>query len=185
MKLITKDVGFNRKVFLESRACLKLRYPKNELLPSWYLTLLRLFKLSRQLVFYLDDLFIGTCLYIPYKDSMYIVYFSIPNELVNEGYGAIVNYELSRLYLDKTIFLDFRTISTSDKRFKDNINLSNYYRKLGFMDTGYYLNENNRHFKILANQKDFSITNYEKAFTCLSFGLYKPKITTYQAAHKK
>lgn len=126
-------------------------FPKNERFPFYILK--HSVKKEKSILkgIFEADKFIGMYYIVKCKESFYLMYFAVDENMRNKQYGSKILDDLKAKY--NTIFL-------SIEKPNDEISLSrkNFYLRNGFYETYKFYEDNGVVYELLCSNKDYEIT---------------------------
>ena len=153
-------------------------FPREERLPWWILRLMTLQKGVELSSFYDGAEFCGFAHTAATEDTVYIMFFAVNERLRNRGYGSAILTQLKQIYSDKTIILNVEPPDEQADNAQQRVNRMRFYMRNGFYDTGYNSTEVGGIFRVLSTSPELDISSYLKVFHKISFGFWKPKVTS-------
>lgn len=151
-------------------------FPKEEQMPWW---LLRLISLRRDMGvegFYDGDQLRGFTHSVATEDVLFILFFAVSDDCRGQGWGSAILSQLKEEYPGRTIVLNVELLDPKAENFDQRLRRMRFYKKNGFFDTGYDVDEVGGTFRVLAMSPQLDVDAYLGAFARLSFGFWKPYI---------
>ncbi len=137
MPLIEKDLSTNLNNYQEVCHFMKRVFPKEELMPMWFIRLLTYKKNYNFKVFYDQDLFVGIVFTIELEDTLFIFYLAVNDQIHSKGYGSMLLNLLIDKYKDKSITLFIETMDdTAAINYEQRVKRLDFYERNGFVHTG-------------------------------------------------
>ncbi|OJF93805.1 GNAT family N-acetyltransferase [Alkalibacterium sp. 20] len=103
-----------------------------------------------------DERFIGFFLIAKNKADAYLIFFAIAKRYRSKGYGGATFIALQEYYPSKQIVLDLEEMTDEAPNIKQREVKKEFYRRIGFMETGYDLQYANKRFELLCNKEGFN-----------------------------
>ncbi|WP_423188878.1 GNAT family N-acetyltransferase [Alkalibacterium sp. f15] len=103
-----------------------------------------------------DELFIGFFLIAKNKGDAYLMFFAIAKRHRAKGYGGPTLIALQEYYPSKQIVLDLEEMADDEPNIKQREAKKEFYKRTGFMETGYNIHYANKHFELLCNKETFN-----------------------------
>ena len=152
-------------------------FPKEEQLPWWVLRLAAASGRSELTAYYADGRFCAMTFSATAGDVFYVMFFAVEESLRGQGYGSAVLAHLKQTNPDKTILLNVEIPEAAAPNYAQRLQRMAFYRKNGFVDSGYNIREVGGVFRILSSTGKMDAEAYQKVFLKLSYGLWRPPIT--------
>ena len=152
-------------------------FPKYERLPWWVLRFLTLNKIANITCYYADGEFCGFTYDVITHNILYLMFFAVKEELRGKGYGSAILEYLKKNNPDKAITLNIELIDSAAENAAERVRRIEFYKKNGFFDTNHNIDEVGGTFRVLSTKAELDKEAYLKAFTGITLGLWRPKIT--------
>ncbi len=173
MKIIEKKVTRKLKNYNEIVKFMKRVFPKEELMPMWLLKLMAKKKNYNFNAYYDNDLFIGILFTIESKDSLFVFYIAVNDEIQSKGYGTKLLQILFDKYPDKPISLFIETMKDKNAiNYEQRVKRLNFYERNGFIQTGLTAGNKEPFIDILSTDKNFNSKNIEKYLKIMSMKIF-------------
>ncbi len=136
-KLIEKKLSSKLLDYQEVCQFLKRVFPKDELMPMWLIRLITLKKNYNFNVYYENELFVGILFTIELKETVFVFYLAVNDEIHSKGYGSALLEIVFNKHADKSITLFIETMDdTSAINYEQRVKRLAFYEKNGFQHTG-------------------------------------------------
>ncbi len=163
MNLTEKSLSSKLHNYSEICSFMKRVFPKEELMPMWLIRLLTVKKNYDFTVYYDDNLFVGITFTIELKDTLFVFYIAINDEIHSKGYGSKLLHVLFEKYPEKSVTL---LIETMDDKTAENygqrVKRLAFYERNGFVHTGIKLGFKTPFVDILSTDKAYDIAKAKK-----------------------
>lgn len=175
MELLAKSFGDAisrteiKKLYFQS-------FPKYERLPWWLLRFLTVRKGINITAYYQGGIFCGFTYTVTDGNILFILFFAVNNEIRRQGYGSAILKYLKQTNPDKSILLNVEPLDENADNYDERIKRFDFYKKNGFYDTQFDIEEVGGTFRVLSTSPTFDRKEYLGVFKRMSFGLWKPKI---------
>ena len=127
------------------------------------------------LAFYDNDIFCGFTYLITNKNTTFILYLAIDNNIRSKGYGSqILNWITNNK--QNNIVLNIESVSDKYDNYKERLSRQKFYLKNGFIDTKYKLIDKDDVYDVLHKGDKFAKSEYEALLRNFSFGLVRKKL---------
>ncbi len=137
-------------------------FPKEELMPMWLLNIITKFKNYNFSAFYDKDLFVGILFTIETKDTLFVFYLAVNDEIHSKGYGTKLLQHLIQKHSNKPITLFIETMDTSAANYEQRVKRLAFYTRNGFLDTGIKAGITSPFVDILSTDKNYSVEKCKK-----------------------
>ena len=151
-------------------------FPKEEQMPWW---LLRLISLRRDMGvegFYEGERLRGLTVSVATDDVLFILFLAVNADCRGQGWGSAILRQLKEEYPGRTIMLNVELLDPQADNYHQRLRRMDFYKKNGFFDTGFDIDEVGGTFRVLATGPRLDVDAYLRAFAKLSFGFWKPYI---------
>ncbi len=152
-------------------------FPKYERLPWWVLRLLTLNKNANITCYYDEEQFCGFTYDVTTDSILFLMFFAVNDELRGKGYGSAILEYLKKNHPDKAVTLNVEPIDPTAENAHERVRRIEFYKKNGFFDTNHNIDEVGGTFRVLSTKMELDKEAYLKAFTGITLGLWRPKIT--------
>lgn len=170
MKLVAK------KNLYEAKKLYLTAFPKEERLPWWVLRLMTLPEDVEITSYYDGPDFVGFTHSTTTEDTLFIMFFAINEHLRGKGYGSAILDYLKNRHSGKAINLNVEPLNEHAENADQRVMRMRFYKKNGFFDTGYNIDEVGGTFRVLSTKPELDQTAYLQVFRKLSLGFWKPYI---------
>ena len=172
------DVNRNKKLQKQVKQLYLTAFPKAERIP-WWLMRLNARRNGIDLTAFLDgDVFCGFTASVTVGDLHFLLFFAVEDSLRGQGYGSAILASLRQTY--PCIVLNVEPLEEAAPNYQERVNRFAFYRKNGFVDTGYHVWEVGGMFRVLSTQRELDVAQYKKIFKKLTCGLWNVKIIKAQ-----
>lgn len=172
---------------VEQKAAVKELYhsafPKEERLPWW---LLRLISLRRQMgitAYYADEEFCGMTVSVGTEETLFLLFFAVAEDCRGKGCGSAILELLQRENPRRSIVLNVEIPDEKAENAAQRIRRMRFYKRNGFFDTGFNIDEVGGTFRVLSN-RGLDVAAYQRVFARLSYGWWKPYIRPVEEDEK-
>ncbi len=151
-------------------------FPKEERMPWW---ILRLVSLRRDMGvegFYEGDRLRGFTYSVSTEDVLFLLFFAVNDDCRGQGYGSAILTQLKEENPGRNIVLNVELLDPQAENYDQLLRRMRFYKKNGFFDTGFDIDEVGGTFRVLATSEQLDVDAYLRAFAKLSFGFWKPYI---------
>ena len=174
MKLVKVDITKDKKLQKQVKQLYLTAFPKEERIPWWIMALNAQRKGIDLTAFVDGDIFCGFTSSVTVGELHFLLFFAVNEKLRGQGYGSAILSALREEY--KTIVLNVEPLEETAPNYEERMNRFAFYRKNGFVDTGYHVWEIGGMFRVLGTQKNLDVAKYKKIFKKLTCGLWNVKI---------
>lgn len=174
MQLTKIDVITDSVLGRKVKALYTAAFPKEERVPWW---LLRLHSARRgiDLTAWMDgDIFCGFTASVTVEGLHFVLFFAIDQNLRGQGYGSAILTAIKEEH--KTVALNVEPLIESAPNYEQRLQRFEFYRKNGFVDTGYHVWEVGGKFRVLSTAAELDVPVYQKVFLKLTCGLWKVRV---------
>lgn len=176
MELTSKKVSRILPEFPRIKNLLANSFPKNERYPLWLLTARAARRDVDFLAYYDDGAFCGISYGVKAENTLFVLYLAVDEDMRSKGYGSAILAEIGKIAGERSITLNAEAPDPSADNNAERERRMEFYRRNGFIDTGYRLVEKSLTHAVLCNSADFSPRAYTKALRKLSCGVYTPHL---------
>ncbi len=151
-------------------------FPKYEQMP-WYI--MRLVSLRKDIDiagYYAGEKRIGFTFHVATDQVLFILFLAVDEACRGQGFGSAILTKLKEDYPGRAIVLNVELLDPEADNYPQRLRRMEFYRKNGFFDTGYDVDEVGGTFRVLATTRQLDQRAYLGAFAKLSFGCWKPYI---------
>ncbi len=149
-------------------------FPKEEQMPWWLLQLISLRKDMGVDGYYDGDRLRGFTFSVATDKMLFLLFLAISEDCRDQGYGSAILQQLQARYPGRAIVLNVELLDPAAENYAQRVRRMAFYRKNGFYDTGYDIDEVGGTFRVLTNDADWSPEAYLQVFAKLSYGFWKP-----------
>ena len=151
-------------------------FPKEEQMP-WPLVRLLICQRDVDVHGYYDGgRFCGFTFSAATEDVLFILFFAVADDCRGQGYGSAILKLLKDEKPGRSIVLNVELLDPEAENYDQRLRRMAFYRKNGFYDTGYDIDEVGGTFRVLATRQELDVPGYLRVFHKLSFGLWRPYI---------
>lgn len=158
------------------RQLYKTAFPKEEQMPWPLVRALMCMRSARVDGYYDGDRFCGFTFSVATDKVLFILFFAVADGCRGQGYGSAILELLKKTHPGSAIVLNVELLDPCAENYAQRRSRMAFYRKNGFYDTGYDIDEVGGTFRVLATQPQLDVDGYLQVFRKLSFGLWKPYI---------
>ena len=151
-------------------------FPKEEQMPWWLIRLLAVQRGVDITGFYENREFCGFTFSVSTDDILFLMFFAVDASKRGKGYGSAILELLKKSNPEKEVFLNVELLDENTENYSDRVRRVTFYKKNGFFDTGYEIDEVGGTFLVLATIPEIDPMKYRKVFEKISLGLWKPRI---------
>lgn len=151
-------------------------FPKEEQMPWWLLRLISLRRDMGVFGFYEGDRLRGLTVSVATEEVLFLLFLAIPEDCRGEGWGSAILQQLKKEYPGRTILLNVELLDPAAENYDQRVQRMRFYRKNGFYDTGFDIDEVGGTFRVLGTKPGLDVAAYLRVFGKLSFGVWKPYI---------
>lgn len=151
-------------------------FPKEEQMPWW---ILRLTSLRRDMGvegFYEGERLRGFTHSVATEEMLFLLFFAVSDDCRGQGWGSAILTKLKEEAPGRTIVLNVELLDPQAENYGQRLRRMDFYRKNGFFDTGYDVDEVGGTFRVLSTRPELDVEAYLRAFGRLSFGFWKPYV---------
>ncbi len=179
MNLIEKELSRKLANYNEICQFMKRVFPKEELMPMWFIKLLTLKKNYEFKVYYDNDIFVGVLFTIESPDSLFIFYIAVNDEIHSKGYGSQLLQIIFDKYPSKPVTLFIETMDDQTAvNYEQRIKRLAFYERNGFFRTGIKAGFKTPFVDILSTDKDYDIVKAKKLMKAIPMKIFSinPKV---------
>lgn len=174
MHLIKKDINTDSALGRKVKALYTAAFPKEERVP-WWLLRLQSYRRGIDLTAWMDgDVFCGFTASVTVEGLHFVLFFAIDENLRGKGYGSAILTAIKEEY--KTVALNVEPLIESAPNYGQRQQRFEFYRKNGFVDTGYHVWEVGGKFRVLSTAAELDVPIFQKVFLKLTFGRWKVRV---------
>lgn len=151
-------------------------FPKEERIPWLLMRLLTVRKGTQLSVYYHADTFCGFTFTASYKKALFVLFLAVDDDKRGKGYGSAILEHLKQTDPEREILLNVELLDSMAENYAQRVQRMAFYKKNGFYDTGYDIDEVGGTFRVLATQPNPDMQAYLQVFRHMSWGLWKPPI---------
>lgn len=151
-------------------------FPKYEQLPWWIMRFLTVREGIDIIGYYDGEKLCGFTYTVTAGNIIFVLFFAVKSDLRGKGYGSAILQYLKDNNPEKSVLLNVELLDPSANNFEERVQRFGFYKKNGFYDTGYDIEEVGDVFRVLATTPTFDQKEYLQIFKKMSFGFWKPKI---------
>ena len=174
MRLTTVDVNKDKKLQKQVKRLYLRAFPTEERIP-WWLMRLNARRSGIDLMAFLEgDTFCGFTSSVTVEDLHFLLFFAVDDVLRGKGYGSAILEKICAE--DRNVALNVELLDPAAPNYPERVRRFAFYRKNGFVDTGYHVWEVGGKFRVLATQSQLDVPAYKRIFRKLSLGLWDVKL---------
>ena len=174
MELTQVDINKDKALQRKAAKLYKEAFPKEERIP-WWLLRWNARRKGIGLTAFLDgDTFCGFTSSVTVEDLHFLLFFAVETALRGQGYGSRILSDIQKNHGKVT--LNVEPLIDTAPNLKERQRRFAFYRKNGFLDTGYHVWEIGGKFRVLSTQRELDVPQYQKVFQKLTLGLWKVKL---------
>lgn len=158
------------------KALYKRVFPKEEQMPWLLLRFLTACGVTEINCYYHEDTLLGFTYSTTTSQLQFILFFAVEDTQRGKGCGSAILEHLKQENENRPMVLNVEPIDPKADNAQQRLRRMEFYRKNGFYETGYEVDEVGGTFWILSTHKTLDVAAYLGAFAKLSFGLWKPAI---------
>lgn len=175
MRLTKKPLGKVADV-VALRRLYHTAFPKEEQMPWWLLRLISLRRDMGVFGFYEAHQLRGLTVSVATEEVLFLLFLAVSDDCRGQGWGSAILEQLKAEYPGRTVLLNVELLDPKADNYGQRLRRMRFYRKNGFFDTGFDIDEVGGTFRVLGTQPQLDVEAYLKVFTKLSFGFWKPYI---------
>lgn len=174
MELKTISIQKRRDLYQQVKQLYMQSFPKEERIPWQLLYLYSRWKLI-DLTLWLDEgVFCGFTASVNVEGLHFVLFFAVDQSLQGKGYGSAILTHIKQKY--GTVALNVEPLIDTAPNYAQRLRRFDFYRKNGFVDTGYNVWEVGGKFRVLSTDEELNISQYRKVFLKLTGGLWKVRM---------
>ncbi len=161
--LTEKRVTRQLSDYSEIKAFMKRVFPKEELMPIWFINLLTIKKNYEFKAYYDGEVFIGVLFTIEFKDTLFVFYLAVNDMLHSQGYGSKLVQILYEKYPEKSVTLFIETMDdTMAENYEQRVKRLAFYQRNGFVQTSFKAGFKDPFVDILSTNMNFGMEDAKK-----------------------
>ncbi len=173
MNLIEKNLSKKLANYKEICDFMKRVFPKEELMPMWFIRLLTLKKKYDFKVYYDNSLFVGIIFTIEADDTLFVFYLAVNDKIHSNGYGSKLLQVLFDKYPNKHVTLFIETMDDKTaKNYEQRVKRLAFYERNGFIHTGIKAGYKTPIVDILSTDKDYDLAKAKKFMKSIPMKLF-------------
>lgn len=177
MHLTAKQVTRRLSDYEEISRTLTEAFPQEQLIPIWQLRLLAKLRRGNKFTAYYDgEHFAGLSFTAENSDAVFVLYLAVNAEKRSKGYGSHILQQIMDQAGARPVILDIEEENERAINAQQRLRRKDFYRRHGFINTGYVLEEEGERFEILATSTSCDVGVYHQLLRLVSFGFYRPRI---------
>ena len=165
---------------ISDKAALKKLYqtafPQEERMPWWVLKVLSCRKDMGIFGFYEGNTLRGFTAMAAGERALLVLFFAVPEACRGQGWGSRVLSLLKQRYPGRQIVLNVELLDPAAKNYAQRLQRLRFYKRNGFFDTGYDVDEVGGTFRVLSTEEILDVPAYLQAFGALSYGFWRPYV---------
>ncbi len=163
MNLTEKKLTKHLDDYKEICNFMKRVFPKQELMPMWFIRLLTLNKKYNFNVYYDNNLFVGITFIIHSKDEIFVFYIAVNDKIHSKGYGSKILQILFDKHPDKPLTLFIETMDDKNAaNYEQRVKRLAFYERNSFIHTGIKAGFKTPFVDILSTDKNYTIAKAKK-----------------------
>ena len=170
------NINSNTSICMQAKNLYHTSFPKEERLPFWVMRALALKKGIDFTCYYDENEFCGFTYTASKGNILFVLFFAVETSLRQNGYGSAILQYIKEQNPDKTIVLNVELLDPRADNYEERVKRFAFYKKNGFYDTGYDIEEVGGVFRVLSTSPILDTVAYSRVFKKMSFGLWNPKI---------
>ncbi len=176
MILTEKNLSKRLDNYEEICEFMKRVFPKEELMPMWFISALTLKKNYNFKVYYEGDLFVGILFTIESKDTLFVFYIAVNDKIHSKGYGSKLLQVLFNKYPKKHITLFIETMDDkAAKNYEQRVKRLAFYERNGFNHTGYKAGFRTPFVDVLSTDKNYDTAKAKKLMKSIPMKIFPPE----------
>ena len=160
----------------ELRELYHTAFPKEEQMPWFLLRLLSLRAGMGVEGYYADGSLRGFTFSASTDKVLFVLFLAVPEGQRGQGWGSALLEKLKKDNPGRTIVLNVELLDPQAENYDQRLQRMRFYKKNGFFDTGYDIDEVGGTFRVLATQQRLDVEAYLQVFRKISFGFWRPYI---------
>ncbi len=173
MNLTEKNLSRKLTNYKEICQFMKRVFPKEELMPMWLVRLITLKKKYDFKVYYDNDLFVGITFTIDSKDTLFVFYLAVNDEIHSKGYGSKLLQVLFDKNPDKTVTLFIETMEDKNaSNYEQRVKRLAFYERNGFINTGFKAGFKTPYVDILSSDKNYDEEKAKKLMKSIPMKIF-------------
>lgn len=175
MEFIEKTIDKNNKDYKMIKKFMKRVFPKEQLYPMWGIILVSKFKKHPFVAYYHNDQFIGIFYNIICKNTIYLFYFAVNDQLQSQGYGTKMLQYLFSKYPNKSVTTLIDTMDVNSKDYETRKKRLNFYEKNGFIYTNIKAGIRKPTGDFISTDKNLNAVKCKEIFRRIPCKIFLPK----------
>lgn len=177
MRLISKQITRHSPDYEEISHTLTEAFPEEQLIPIWQLRLLAKLRRGNKFTAYYDgEHFAGLSFTTENSEAVFVLYLAVNAKMRSKGYGSHILRQIMDQAGTRPVILDVEEENEQATNTQQRLRRKDFYRRHGFINTGYVLEEEGERFEILATSTSCDVGVYRQLLRLVSFGFYRPRI---------
>ena len=107
---------------------------------------------------------------------LFVLFLAVAADVRGQGYGSAILEKLRQSYPAHTILLNVELLDPQADNYAQRVQRMHFYKKNGFYDTGYDIDEVGGTFRVLSTAPRLCVADYLQVFGKISYGFWKPYI---------
>lgn len=178
MHLTMTDVNTDTALQKRVKALYQQSFPREERIP-WWLLRLNSRRKGIDLTAYLDgDTLCGFTSSVTVERLHFLLFFAVEQSCRGCGYGSAILSAIKKAH--DTVVLNVEPLISAAPNYWQRQKRFAFYRKNGFVDTGYFVWEIGGKFQVLSTQAQLDVPAYKQVFRKLTCGLWDVKLKRQQ-----
>lgn len=174
MHLRKVDVNTDPDLCRKVKALYHTAFPKEERVP-WWLLRCNSRREGIELTAWLDgDTFCGFTASVEAEGMYLLLFFAVEQTRRGSGYGSAILSEIKQEH--GNIALNIEPLIPSAPNYRQRQQRFDFYRKNGFLDTGWFVWEVGGKFRVLSTQEKLDAAQYKELFRKLTWGFLHVKL---------
>lgn len=175
MDLTEKAITPHLSDYKEIGAFMKRVFPKEELMSMGLINIITKMKKYNFNAYYDGDLFVGIIFTIDSKDTLFVFYIAVNDEIHSKGYGSQLLNILFEKYPEKSVTLFIETMDDKNAtNYDQRVKRLAFYERNGFIQTGIKAGLKAPFIDILSTDKEFDVKKSKKMLKFMPMKIFPP-----------
>ncbi len=174
MNFTVKRITNKLHNYNEIKSFMQRVFPKEELMPMWLITLVSKLKKYNFDAYYDGDLFVGIIFTIDTKDTLFVFYLAVNDQIHSKGYGSKLLQSLVIQNPSKSLTLFIETMDDKNaQNYEQRIKRLAFYERNNFKYTGLKAGFKTPFVDILSTDKEYTIDKAKKLMTLIPMKIFQ------------
>ena len=174
MHLTKIDMNTSSGLCRKGKLLYAAAFPKQERVPWWLLRLLSCRK-GIDLTAWMDgEIFCGFTASVTVEGLHFVLFLAIEQNLRGKGYGSAILTAIKEEH--GTAALNVEPLMETAPNYEQRKKRFGFYKKNGFVDTGYHVWEVGGKFRVLSTVAELDVLRFRQVFLKLTWGLWKVRV---------